>query len=392
MNEDIIELYRLIKKIINKFNKNEYFDIYSEQIFSNIFSSIGKEIYVRISNSIYGRYTGIEIFFNNRGFNFLHDSLLYSDEYLRYDECDSVALLLLDSEDVSYNEGKYIHSLGMKIKKNDNVIIYRNKYGKKSSFANYKEARLMYINIDFLSQMLVYEKEDIVKNQELDKVPFSFIDSDKNLYTVNYYYIRKLEWLPKPSPSNLDFVKEYQNKIYNPKESYLLSSFYPMVVKENGTKPLLISFLSPDDKIVFKYITGGVSSFKKVFFGLLDEIFSELKYLPSKIYFDNRDLYQISYKTLDDLNIEHELIRNITPFDAMAYVDEEKESEMDYKKQMNLDSNVQPKEVIETFLNFIVTTISSFKFDDLNLDFDDLDDLDSEDDVSNNNNDTNLVM
>ena len=371
MNSSIIDAYRTIKKLILKFEKNGYFDIYSDQIFSNIFTSTHKEVYMRISNTIYGKYKGVELFFNNRGYNFLHDSLLFSDEYIRYDEYDAVTLLLLDSDDISYNEGKYIHSLGMKIKKNNNAIVYRNNFGKKTNYANYNELRLMCVNLDFLSQMIPLEKEDIDKHQKEEKIPVSIIYDSKNVYSVNYFYIRKLEWLPKPSPSNLDFVKEYQNKIYNPKESYLLSSFYPMVLKENGTKPLLISFLSPDDKIVFKYIIGGVQTFKKVFFGLLDEIFSELKFLPSKIYFDNRDLFQICHKTLEALNIEHEL---------------------DYKKQINLDSNTQPKEVIETFLKFIVQTVSSFKFDDLNLDLDDYDDIDDDLDDNNDKNDTNLVM
>ena len=231
MDERIIEIYRSIKKLIQKFNKNDYFNSYIDCIFLNFFVPDKGETYIKISNNIYGKYRGIEMFFNKRGYNFLHDELSYSQEFIRYDECDGINLLLLDSDDVAYNEGKYIHRLGMKIKKNDNVIIYRNNFGKRANFANYNELNKLYSNLDFIYQLISNESKELEENYKNCKIPVSFVDVAQSLYTLNFSYLRKLEWLPKCEPVNLDFVKEYQNKIYNPKESYLLSSYYPMVLK-----------------------------------------------------------------------------------------------------------------------------------------------------------------
>ena len=384
MDLDIINYYKEIKKIISKLDKFNIFELYDEKIFVNFFASRKKNEYLRFSSNIFGNYNGIELFFNNRGYNYLHDTLTLEENAIRYDECDSITLLILNSCDVSMDEGKYIHSLGMKIKKENNLIIYRNRYGKKTEFANLVELEMFYSNLTYIAQIIFDEKESIDNNYKSDKIPHSFVDDYKSLYSINYLYLENLEWFPKKEKCNIDFVNEFKNGIYNPKESYMLATFYPMIIKETNVKPLLITFLSPNDKMVFKYITSSYAQYKYVLFGILDEIFSELKYIPSKIYFDNRDIYQILSNTLDGLNIEHELFRNVSPFDAKTYLD--KEQELDFKKEMNLDANIQPKSVIETFLDFICKTVSNLNIGDIETD------LDIEDDIDTNSNKEELVQ
>ena len=394
INDEYIKLYKELKKLITSFVKLGYFYDYNEDMFINAFESNkwNKEI-IRFSNTIYGSYTGLELFFNKRGLNFLHDSLLCAPEFIRYEEEDSLTLLVLDSSDISYSEGKYIHSMGMKIRKENNLIVYRNNYGKKTNFANYKELDNLLKHLYFINQILEDEFEPINENLYKQNYPLSLINDELMKYSINYFPLPNLETLPKLEKPNLDLINENKNRIYNPNESFMLASYYPLICKENNIKPLLISFLSPNDKIIFKYIITPINQYKKVLFGLMDEIFENLEFLPSKILFDNRDLHQILAKTLDGLNIEHELIRNITPFDVTSYVD--KSIELDYKKNIGLESNIQPKAVIESFLDFITKTISEIDFKSLNLSdaIDELEELEDYNDDSDdeNNDDTNLV-
>ena len=87
INDEYIKLYKELKKLITSFVKLGYFYDYNEDMFINAFESNkwNKEI-VRFSNTIYGSYTGLELFFNKRGLNFLHDSLLCAPEFIRYEE------------------------------------------------------------------------------------------------------------------------------------------------------------------------------------------------------------------------------------------------------------------------------------------------------------------
>jgi hypothetical protein len=114
-----------------------------------------------------------------------------------------------------------------------------------------------------------------------------------------------------------------------------------------------------------RYITSARSTYKDVIFGLLDDIFDNVGFMPERLLADNGDILSILKKTLDELHIEYDLIVNtFDPIRNKALDD----TDLGKKPGLYDDpADIQSKSDIETFLNYMTSTIKNIDYN--NLDF-----------------------
>ncbi len=395
--QDFKELYDSIKKLIAKLKRDLAFDTLDEHLlFSNKFDD-DKPVLVRFVNNFYNKYKAVEIYNSVDGLNYLSDSLNLPKKYDRFLDLDGLILMLLPSDAITKEDGDYIHSLNYKIKKEDNLLIYKYTFGKGRRKPNINELALIFENLDYLDSLYKNDYESLMAAIDTHKMVDSQIYRDKLEYQTFYSDMPNFEYKIKSYKPNLKFIDECKNRTYLG-EAFLFASYYPMVIKETNVRPLIITYLVPNKKVIIRYITTARSTYKDVIFGLLDDIFDNVGYMPEKLLSDNADILAILKKTLDQLHIEYDLVVNT--FDVIK---NKAFDETDLGKKPGLyddPADIQPKADIEVFLNYMVSSIKNIDYDSMEFKSieEDLEELDLEDednesseDTKNKDTDTDLV-
>lgn len=395
--QDFKELYDSIKKLIAKLKRDLAFDTLDEHLlFSNKFDD-DKPVLVRFVNNFYNKYKAVEIYNSVDGLNYLSDSLNLPKKYDRFLDLDGLILMLLPSDAITKEDGDYIHSLNYKIKKEDNLLIYKYTFGKGRRKPNINELALIFENLDYLDSLYKNDYDSLMAAIDTHKMVDSQIYRDKLEYQTFYSDMPNFEYKIKSYKPNLKFIDECKNRTYLG-EAFLFASYYPMVIKETNVRPLIITYLVPNKKVIIRYITTARSTYKDVIFGLLDDIFDNVGYMPEKLLSDNADILAILKKTLDQLHIEYDLVVNT--FDVIK---NKAFDETDLGKKPGLyddPADIQPKADIEVFLNYMVSSIKNIDYDSMEFKSieEDLEELDLEDednesseDTKNKDTDTDLV-
>ena len=393
------ELYDGTKKLINKFKRDLDFDSFNDHLlFINSFDD-EDGIVCRFVNNFYGKYNAIEIYNSRDGFNYLADALSLPKKYDRFLELDGIILMLLPADSLTKEDGDYIHSLNYKIKREDNLLIYKYTYGKGRRKPTEDELSSVFENLDYMDSLIKNEGAALNAAIESNKIVESRINREKLEYQTVYRNLPNFEYKVKSYRANKKFIEECKNRTYLG-EAYLFASYYPMVIKETNNRPLIITYLVPNKKIHVRYITSARSNYKDVIFGILDDIFDNVGYMPEKLLTDNADLLSIIKKTLDELHIEYELVVNT--FDVIK---NKALDSTDLGKKPGLfddPSDIQPKADIEIFLNYMVSSIKNIDYDSMEfksidedlaeLEYDDEDfDSDESNNKKNKDTDTDLV-
>jgi len=381
------ELYDGIKKLISKFKKDLAFDTLDDHLlFSNKFDD-DKPVLVRFVTNFYNKYNAVEIYNSVDGLNYLSDSLNLPKKYDRFLDLDGLIIMLLPSDAITKDDGDYIHSLNYKIKKDDNLLIYKYTFGKGRRKPKLDELSLIFENLDYLDSLYKNDYESLMAAIDTHKMVDSQIYRDKLEYQTFYSDMPNFEYKIKSYKPNLKFIEECKNRTYLG-EAFLFASYYPMVIKETNVRPLIITYLVPNKKVIIRYITSARSTYKDVIFGLLDDIFDNVGYMPEKLLSDNADILAILKKTLDQLHIEYDLVVNT--FDVIK---NKAFDETDLGKKPGLyddPADIQSKEDIEVFLNYMVSSIKNIDYDSMEFKSieEDLEDLDLEDDDNESSEDT----
>ncbi len=391
------ELYDGIKKLISKFKKDLAFDTLDDHLlFSNKFDD-DKPVLVRFVTNFYNKYNAVEIYNSVDGLNYLSDSLNLPKKYDRFLDLDGLIIMLLPSDAITKDDGDYIHSLNYKIKKEDNLLIYKYTFGKGRRKPKLDELSLIFENLDYLDSLYKNDYESLMAAIDTHKMVDSQIYRDKLEYQTFYSDMPNFEYKIKSYKPNLKFIEECKNRTYLG-EAFLFASYYPMVIKETNVRPLIITYLVPNKKVIIRYITSARSTYKDVIFGLLDDIFDNVGYMPEKLLSDNADILAILKKTLDQLHIEYDLVVNTFDVIKNKAFDE---TDLGIKPGLYDDpADIQSKEDIEVFLNYMVSSIKNIDYDSMEfksieedleeLDLED-DDNESSDDTKNKDTDTDLV-
>ena len=401
------DLYDSIKKLINKFKRDLAFDTITDHLlFVNNFDDEDSVI-CRFVTNFYNKYNAIEIYNSKDGFNYLSDSLNLPKKYDRFLELDGIILMLLPADSLTKEDGDYIHSLNYKIKKEDNLLIYKYTYGKGRRKPTIKELESVFENLDYMDSLIKNDYSSIVAAIDTNRIADSYIDREKLEYHVDFSRSPELEYKVNYYKANKKFIEECKNRTYLG-EAYLFASYYPLVIKETNVRPLILTYMVPNKKVNIRYITTARSTYKDVIFGLLDDIFDNVGFMPERLLCDNGDILAVLKKTLDELHIEYDLIVNtFDPIKNKALDN----TELGKKPGLYDDpADIQSKSDIETFLKFMTSTIKNIDYDSLDFktieleienngqleeldEYDDFDEFDDEDsnDKKNKDTDTDLV-
>ncbi len=345
--------YEAIRKIMKNFDKFDAYSKYSgADLFLNVFGKRKKYIFSFITN-YYEDSKGIQLFTNSDGFNYIHDIFTFNDEnMLLVGRVDSICAVCLDKNLLTEDDIDYLHKMGLKVKKENNLIIYRYQVGYKKRYANKNELKELLRNCIFIDSFISDNPESVTEFNS-DKFPISIIFEDKYEYSTTYIPFPNVSSIPRKLPLNEQIIEEFKNLPYSSEECYMFTAYTPLIVQETGVRPLLVYFYFPDkNKIVFKYITDSPKEYKNYIYGILDDVFTK-EGLVEKLYINDRNLYAYIYKTLSELNIEVELLfenddvdYNLTKAINMLYQNSE-------------ELYTESKDGIEMVLDLIVTELNS---------------------------------
>jgi len=301
--------YDEIKKFMKRFDDKDFFQAYSSaDLFLNIFFKNRKYIFSFINNFLETS-VGVQLFLNKNGFNYVHDILtLNSENMLLAGKMDSLCAVYLNKELLTDEDKDYIHKMGYRVKKEKNLVVYRYELGFMKRYASKKEMQELIDNCEFIYSIASDNYGDLVAAFEENKVPVSIIDPRRLEYTMSFLPIPNLSVMPKKLPVNKEVVEEFKNIQYTGEECYMFCAYTPLIIQENGIRPLLIYFYFQErNKVVFKYITDSPKEYKNYIFGILDDVFNK-EGLPEKMYINDRYFYAYLANTLKELNIEYELL------------------------------------------------------------------------------------
>ena len=388
MNIDDFKIhYDVLKDLVDKIKKTLLDVDTSSVVFDNKIDN--KKCAIRINKSFFDSYFAIEIFNSKIGRFFLQEEIENDLSMVKRFSFDSIVFMLLPSNAITIEEGKLIHSLGHKIKRENNLLIYKYRYGKGRIIPTEKELEYSYTLLEFMASFVKNEYDTILEAVSSSAHIETKVDTKNYSYSDNYLYRLNYEYPYKLAPKSIDFINEFKDSVYSG-ETFLFSTFYPVVIKENGVRPLILTFIDDGYSINTRYITSSVNTYNEYIFGILDDVFSNLGKLPEKILLDNDLIYSLIKNTLEELHVEVELVQAPSSFITKTMM----ENNVDAKKpgSFDLDSDIQSKENVEQFLNYIVSDIKnvnveelpmiyeSLKDEELDDDYDDLDDFDVKDD------------
>ena len=301
--------YKTLKKYMNLFYKQDFFHLYtSADLFLNYFNNKEKYLFSFINNFL-EESVGVQLFDNNNGFNYVHDILTLSvDNMLIAGRIDSICAIYLEKDLLTKEDIDFIHSMGFRVKQENNLVIYRYELGKMKRYANKKEMERLIKNCEFVYSLAKDNYKDVIDAFNDQKSPISFIDEKELLYRTIYLELPTLSVNPRKLPVNKQVVEEFSKFQYTGEECYMFVAYTPLIVKETGVRPLLVYFyFSERNRIIFKYITDEPKEYKNYIFGILDDVFSK-EGLPEKIYLNDRAFYSFLNKTLNEVNVQTELL------------------------------------------------------------------------------------
>lgn len=299
--------YNKIKKFMSLFDKEDYFNIYSNaDLFVNLFSK-KKYMYCFLSDFLEDS-VGVQLFNNEAGFDYVHDVLtLDTDSMLLAGRMDSICAIYLSRDLLSDEDKDYIHKMGYRVKKEKNLIIYRYEKGHAKRYANKKEMKDLIENCEFVYSYVKENFTDTMSAFEANKHPVSFIDEERLEYHTAYLDLPNLSVMPRKMPVNKNVVEDFKSIPFTGEECYMFVAYTPLIIKETGVRPLIVYFYFADrNKVVFKYITDAPKEYKNYIYGILDDVFRE-EGIPEKLYLNDRHFYSYLFKTLAELHIEVEL-------------------------------------------------------------------------------------
>ncbi len=311
------ELYRECKMIIKSFVKKEYWGAFSSSDLFYIADDMKNRALFSFIEQFFGDAYGCQLFFNKRGFNYVHDILTTQSEMVvsLYD-CDSLCAVLIPKKELRLEEERFLRENHIRITENDNLLFYRFEPGHLQRFANNKELLLMLRYLNYLESVIKNEFKDIVEAFKNGLTVISLMDTDAYEYSVLYEGLPLLERNFRKSKGNTEFVEEFRNKPFIDEECYFFASYLPLVSKETRIRSMILYFyFSKSHRHYFKYFISDPKEYKNLIFGILYDVFTEVG-KPVKLFFNNREFYALVENTIQQLHIEHHFLRESETVDS----------------------------------------------------------------------------
>lgn len=347
-------IYNDIRTVINKYIKRDYWKSFSSADIFHFTDSKGNNTLVTFIDSFFGESYGLQFFTNNDGFNYVHDIFTSENpDMITIGDCDSICAILVSKENLNQKEIAFLKENKIRIKEENNLLIYRFKKGFGQRMATDKELSMVVERLGYLTSIIENEYNDIIKafNDNLSVV--AYVDLQMFMYHTNYVPLPYLEHNPGFKKEKEDFVLEYKDKMYYNDDCYVFTSYLPIVIKETGVRPLLVYFYyNNTSKSYIKFIIDEPKDYKQCIYGILDDVFTTIG-MPTKMIFNNRDLYYICAKTLKKLNIECEKTDN------NEYVDDNVSQVVAKLYEKTQDEEISKEDAITILNDTIATVINS---------------------------------
>lgn len=268
---------------------------------------------------------GCQLFYNQKGMNYVHDILTASSEFtMLFGKCDSICAMFITRDELGADEKCFLRKLNLRVT-DLNLIIYRLETGAAKRLANQKEMDIFFEYIEFLLSLIKNEYNALIENFKEGNAAISIINSEEFRYSLVLRPLQSLEKMPKSLSVNQEFVEEFKDSAYVNSECLIFSSFMPVVIEETNKNPVLIYIYYPGlDKRVFKYYSIPKKEHNSVIYGILYDVFTEIG-IPTKVRLNSRDIYSCVKKTLEKMHIEVEFTKEDTYMDQcmnllMAYI------------------------------------------------------------------------
>lgn len=302
-------IYKEIRTIINKFIKKDYWNSFCSADIFYFTDSKKKKSMITFIDAFFGESYGIQLFINYDGFNYVHDILTSKNpDMISIGDCDSICAILVSKEKLTEEDKKFLALNRVRIKEENNLIIYRFQKGFAQRIVNDKELKMVFERLNYLDSIIDNEYNDVKSAFEKGLSVVSYVDLANYLYSLSYIPLPFLEHNPKAKPVNENFVLEHKEETFINDECYLFTSYLPIIIKENGVRPLLVYFyFSESNRSYLKFIIDEPKKYFDYIFGILDDVFNK-EGLPEKIYINDRSFYSYLANTLKNLNIEYELL------------------------------------------------------------------------------------
>lgn len=347
-------IYNDIRTVINKYIKRDYWKSFSSADIFHFTDSKGNSTMITFIDSFFGESYGLQFFTNNDGFNYVHDIFTSENpDMITIGDCDSICVILVSKENLTEKEKTFLKENKIKIKEENNLLIYRFKKGYGQRLANDKELLMIVERLGYLTSVIENEYSDVIKAFNDNLSVIAYVDLQMFMYHTNYAPLPYLEHNPSFKKEKEDFVLEYKDKTYYNDDCFVFTSYLPIVIKENGVRPLLVYFYyNNTSKSYIKFILDEPKDYKQCIYGILDDVFSNIG-MPTKMIFNNRDLYYICAKTLKKLNIECEKTDN------NEYVDDNVSQVVAKLYEKTQDEEISKEDAISILNDTIATVINS---------------------------------
>ena len=238
------------------------------------------------------------------------------------------------------------------------MIIYRFKKGYRTRFASKKEEKVLYENLCLLKSILENEYNDLIEIFKKNLSCLAEADTEKLEYKLSYQPLPYLIIEEKKEKIHEDFTNEFKDITYLNENCYIFVSYLPIIIEETSIRPLLVyMYYEQSERSFVRYITDGPKEYHNDLFGIYYDAFTNIG-VPIKAIFNDQDIYLISVKTFNKMNIETELNiqnkkLNYMISDVVGKINSE-DTEMEF---------VEEKAVAEALIDAVTNAYSDFNDD-----------------------------
>lgn len=366
--------YLEIRSLFNKFLKHDYWKKYTAADIFFIHDILkNKDSFLTFIDSFYGDSFGIQFFNNRDGFNYVHDIFTSeAPEYLTVSECDSICAVYVSKSELKSDEIAYLKKRELRIKAENNLIIYRFKKGYSMSLASLSDERKIFKAIELLDSILRNDLEIVDMSFKEDLCAYVDVDTSRLEYTLIPRPLPFLEKISKRKECNLAIVDELSNVGFINDDAYLFTSYLPITIKEDLLRPLAVYLIYPKlNKHYFSYIIDKPRAYSDKLLAIIYDAFTTIG-KPVSLTISSRDSYSILANTLKALSIENRVDKNkCTKYDGIH----------------NMLAKFYTEELcdIEISLNEAIELLNSMALTINNSDYDSDDEMDYDIDEDNSN-------
>lgn len=365
MNKDI---YLECKRIMKSFVKKNYWQSFTSADLFYI-AEMRKKYLFTFVEQFFGDSFGCQLFFNANGFNYVHDILTTSNEStVSILDCETICAAFISKSDLKEEEIDFLRKNKIRITEENNLIVYRFSVGYGQTIASDKDLKLYHMVLEYMASIISNEYNDIVSNFKEGNATVAIMDIKNMQYSIIYRPLPFLETKIRELKGNVEFANEFKDTTYINDDCYMFASYLPIVVKETNIRPLVLYFYFPKTRHhYFKYIIDEPKEYKNCIFGILYDVFTEIG-VPTRMLFNNRNIYAYVKKTIDLMNIENVFLRE------SAMVDVNMSTFLSKIYQNTDEEFIETSECVNLLMDTITLTLNEIAEDDL----DSIDDDESE--------------